>query len=126
VPQDSWKSYSGAPVEGTGVCRLDEVPDGDTLCLDLDGYPIVVVRFGWEVLAYVNACPHQYLPLNHRGDRLMSADKTILRCTSHGAGFSARTGDGVAGYGLGACLDPVPVHLDGTTIRIGQAGGIGP
>ncbi|MGH1466116.1 MAG: Rieske (2Fe-2S) protein [Cognatishimia sp.] len=117
---DAWKSYSGAPIEGTAICELSAVPDGNTHCLELDGYPIVLVRSDNDVRAFVNACPHQYLPLNHKGDKLISADKTILRCTSHGAGFSTETGEGVEGLAIGTCLDVIPVHLDGTTLRIGS------
>jgi nitrite reductase/ring-hydroxylating ferredoxin subunit len=116
---DAWKSYSGAPSIGAEVCTLDAIPDGNTLCLELGGYPIVLVRNASTVRAFVNACPHQYLPLNHRGDKLISADKKILRCTNHGAGFCVETGGGVEGLGIGACLDPIPVHLKDRAVCIG-------
>lgn len=118
---EAWKSYAGAPEAGADICGIAAIPDGNTLCVELNGYPLVLVRDDQDVRAFVNACPHQYLPLNHKGDKLISVDKTILRCTNHNAGFSARTGEGVEGLGLGACLDPVPVYLDGTTVRIGTA-----
>lgn len=121
---EAWKSYRGAPREGTRICALSEVPDGNTLCLDLDGYPILVVRLGDDVRAYVNACPHQYLPLDHKGDRLISADKTILRCTNHAAGFSVTTGEGVEGLGIGECLDRIPVAVEGHSILVGDAGAV--
>lgn len=119
---EGWQSYRGAPQVGTPVCPTDAIPEGNTHCLDLDGFPLLLVRVRGELRAFVNACPHQYLPLNHKGERMLSADKTILRCTNHSAGFSARTGEGVEGLGIGECLDRVPVHVEGGQIVIGPAG----
>ncbi len=108
---DAWKSYSGAPAEGHPICVLDDIADGGALCLEIDGFPVLLVRKGNTVRAFVNACPHQYLPLNHRGERVISADGAVLRCTNHGAGFSAETGEGVEGVGIGTCLDAIPVAV---------------
>lgn len=118
---DAWKSYRGAPDEGVEICVLNVVAEGGTHCLELAGFPLLLVRTGGTIRAYVNACPHQYLPLNHKGDNLISTDKTIVRCTNHSAGFSVETGEGVEGLGIGDCLDPVPVHVDGNVIRVGSA-----
>ncbi len=118
---EAWTSYTGAPALGVTVCAADAVPEGETCCLEVDGFPLVLVRVAGALHAYVNACPHQYLPLNHKGDKLISVDKAILRCTNHSAGFSVETGEGVEGLGLGACLDPVPVHVAGGQIVIGDA-----
>ncbi len=109
---DSWKSWSGAPISGSTLAPRSDIPDGGTLCLLQDEFPIVLVRKGNTVKAFVNACPHQYLPLNHRGDKLLSADGTILRCSNHSAGFSSDTGEGVEGLGIGACLDAIPVTVN--------------
>lgn len=114
----AWKSYRGAPQEGARICPLSEIAEGGTKCLAPDGFPLLLVRQNGAVRGYVNACPHQYLPLDHRGDRLISADGTILRCTNHAAGFSAETGEGVEGLGLGACLDPVPVAIEDGVVVI--------
>ena len=115
---DAWKSYPGAPVEGTVVCPLETVKDGDATCLEVDGFPLIILRRQGRLSAFVNACPHQYLPLNHKSDRLLSADGTKLRCSNHSAGFDAATGEGVDGLGLGACLDPVPVRISRDQIVI--------
>jgi nitrite reductase/ring-hydroxylating ferredoxin subunit len=64
------------------------------------------------VHAFVNACPHQYLPLDHRGDSILSADGAVIRCTNHGAGFCFSTGHGVEGLGIDQKLDVVPVRID--------------
>lgn len=114
----AWKSYRGAPELGTKVCALEDVPDGGTLCLELGGFPLLLVRVGGLLRAYVNACPHQYLPLDHKGDKLISADKNVLRCTNHAAGFLIDTGEGVEGLGIDVCLDRVPVMIRDENIVI--------
>lgn len=118
---EAWTSYRGAPRPGTRVCALSLVPDGGTLCLELAGFPLLLVRAGGLLRAFVNACPHQYLPLDRMGDGLISPDGITLRCTNHSAAFSVETGQGVAGFGLGACLDVVPVHVRERYILIGEA-----
>lgn len=108
-----WKSYRGAPAEGTVLCAVSEVPEPGIRCLLLDStagsFPILIANVDGVVRAYVNACPHQYLPLNYRGDHVMSADRKLLRCTNHDAAFRIDTGEGVRGLGAGLGLDPIPV-----------------
>jgi len=109
---EAWRQYRGAPTGGAIVCALDAVPDPGTLCLTVAGFPIIVARSGGRLRAYVNACPHQYLPLDHKGDRIISADGTVLRCTNHQAGYRLDDGEGVEGLGIGCSLDPIPVEVD--------------
>ncbi len=116
---DAWKSYPGAPEEGTVVCPLEDAADGEATCVEVDGFPLVILRRRDEVSAFVNACPHQYLPLNYKSDRLLSADGAIIRCSNHSAGFDAMTGEGVEGLALGACLDPAPVSISHGRIVLG-------
>jgi nitrite reductase/ring-hydroxylating ferredoxin subunit len=118
---EAWRKYRGAPVDGTEVCTLNAVPEPGTLCLSLAGFPVLVARSGDLVRAYVNACPHQYLPLDYKGDHIISADGTILRCTNHLAGFRLDDGEGVEGVGIGCALDRIPVRVDAAgTIVIGD------
>lgn len=116
---DAWKSYPGAPAEGTTVCPLDDVREGAATCVEIDGFPLMILRRGDSVWAFVNACPHQYLPLNHKSDRILSSNGAVLRCSNHSAGFDAATGEGVEGLGLGACLDAAPVRVRRGQIVIG-------
>lgn len=109
---EAWKGYRHAPAPGTAIRPLADMPEPGTLCLDLAGFPLLLVRAGGALRAYVNACPHQYLPLDHKGARILSFDGRMLRCTSHAAGFLAETGEGVEGPGAGLALDPVPVSVD--------------
>ena len=116
---DAWKSYPGAPSEGTPVCPLDDAAEGTATCVEVGGFPLILLRHGDQARAFVNACPHQYLPLDHKSDRLLSVDGSVIRCSNHSAGFDAATGEGVEGLGLGACIDAVPVHVTRGQIVVG-------
>ncbi|WP_104202575.1 Rieske (2Fe-2S) protein [Billgrantia saliphila] len=113
---EAWQQYRSAPARGTRLIPFTELAAGETRTLTLQSengsFPLLLVRLDDTVLAYVNACPHQYLPLDQRGSRLLSQDGEQLRCTNHDATFSVRTGEGIGGLGLGCALDPVPVSVD--------------
>jgi nitrite reductase/ring-hydroxylating ferredoxin subunit len=114
---NGWKSYLGAPREETVLCRVDEIANDGVKSLALDTgagkFPILLVKSRGDVRAFVNACPHQYLPLDYRGDKLLSADGSVIWCTNHAAGFRLADGVGVEGYGIGCALDAIPVSVDG-------------
>ncbi|MBC9247426.1 Rieske 2Fe-2S domain-containing protein [Paracoccus sp. 11-3] len=114
----SWTDYSTAPVPGTVICPKDQVQGVRALTVDTDKgqFPLLVVATDQGIRAYVNACPHQYLPLNYRGDQMLSADGTKLLCTAHGARFDIHTGHVVEGADCG--LDSVPVRIDGTMLVV--------
>ena len=115
----SWRDYRGAPASGAELARSDEAPEGAAVVIDVDGFSIVLARGPRGLAAFVNACPHQYLPLDYKGDRILSADGATLRCTNHSAGFDAASGEGVEGLGLGCALDKIPVVERGGAIFIG-------
>jgi nitrite reductase/ring-hydroxylating ferredoxin subunit len=112
--QDAWKSYRGAPAEETILCNADDIGEGSFKSIKSGpaDFPILIVRSAGTLAAYVNACPHQYLPLDHRGDHLLSADGMVLRCTNHSAGFRVQDGVGVEGLGLNCALDAIPIFVD--------------
>jgi nitrite reductase/ring-hydroxylating ferredoxin subunit len=106
---DAWKSYPRAPRPGTRLCAVTDLPGRGTLGVQVGGFPVLLVQAG-GLRAFVNACPHRFLPLDYRG-RVLSADGEVLRCSNHAAGFDAETGMGIDGYGQGCWLDPVPVEV---------------
>ena len=114
----SWTDYSTAPDPGTPVAALADVTGARTLTLTTvrGEFPLLLVRAGRRVHAYVNACPHQYLPLDYRGPQILSADGARLMCTGHGAMFDAATGEPVSG--ADCALDRVPVVIEGDMIVI--------
>lgn len=107
---DVWKSYPNAPASGTDICDLSDIGNQSTMTIDLDGFPLLIVQMKEQIHAYVNACPHQHLPLDYKSNKLLSADGTKLRCTHHSASFDVKTGKGVEGLGIGCNLDIVPVR----------------
>ena len=117
---EAWRSYGSAPAIGAAVMRGADLTGPTPLMVG--DFPLIVLRIGGAPRAYVNACPHQFLPLDHHGAGIVSADGSRLMCSVHGAQFRAEDGAGVAGPGLGCALDPVPVHEDAQgMIRIGAA-----
>ena len=114
----SWKDYRDAPQPGTILAESAALAAGGTLTVTRGAFPALLVRAPAGLRAYVNACPHQYLPLDHKGDRLLSADGATLRCTNHSAGFDAGSGAGTEGLGLGCALEPIPVEERDGAIRI--------
>ncbi|WP_136246875.1 Rieske (2Fe-2S) protein [Halomonas borealis] len=121
----AWQQYRSAPALGTRVVEADALPDHGHLSLSVDSergrFPLLVVRLtGAAPLGYVNACPHQFLPLDQRGDRLLSEDGEQLRCSNHDATFATRSGEGIGGLGVGCSLEPVPVSLRSGWLVIGD------
>lgn len=115
--QDGWRAYSSAPPLGTRVCALSDLAEKTILSLEIESekgkFPLLAVMDGERPRAFVNACPHQYLPLDFHGDNILSADGRKLMCTSHGAGFSVDDGRCIEGPADGCALDAVPVNVDG-------------
>ncbi|MHA3977513.1 Rieske (2Fe-2S) protein [Halovulum sp. GXIMD14794] len=113
-----WRGLPRAPQPGTLICAEDALPASGTLGVELDGFPLLLVRGATGLVAFFNACPHQYLPLDWRKSDVLSADGLTLLCSNHDAGFDAATGQGIDGHGEGCALVPVPVTLSGGEVRI--------
>lgn len=116
---EAWKSYPGAVASGTDLCGVDDIPDPGTHSVAVGDFSILLVRSKSGVRAFVNACPHQYLPLDYRADDVLSADQNKLLCSNHDAVFDAETGAGLGGFASGCELDAVPVEVKGGRVRIG-------
>lgn len=117
---DAWSSYPDAPAPGTRLCPLLDVPDGGSYSINLGEFGIILVRRGRQVWAYVNACPHQFLPLDWRSEKVISSDGDYLLCSNHDAKFELESGRGVAGFGQGCELDDVPVKIIEGEVVIAQ------
>lgn len=119
---DTWRAYASAPPSGALVCPSEAVAEGGARCLQVTSeagaFPLLLVRIAGQLQAYVNACPHQYLPLDYRSATVLSADGTRLLCSAHGAMFDAATGGCLSGDAADG-LDRVPVTEAGGEIRIG-------
>lgn len=114
---EAWRSYPGAPAPGADLCGLDDLPQNGTHSVSVGDFSILLVRVGPNLHAFVNACPHQYLPLDYRAKDVLSADRGKLICSNHDAVFDAETGEGLGGFARGCELDVLPVDVrDGRVV----------
>jgi len=109
---------SGAPsidVERV-ICRLDELGATGARGFAIGGgdWPLrgFVVRLNNQVRGFVNHCPHAGHPLNLRPNRFLTADETLILCSSHGALFEKDTGLCVAGPCAGQHLRALPLKIE--------------
>lgn len=57
-----------------------------------DTLDVVIVEKAGRRYAYINACPHQFIPLETFPDYFFSEDREHLICSGHGALFEPETG----------------------------------
>jgi nitrite reductase/ring-hydroxylating ferredoxin subunit len=124
-----WRENPLAPVPGTCIGSLDDIPEEGVKELVFGTgrrvFSMLLVRCGSGVRAYVNACPHVWLPLTFRSPRVLSADRERLVCSNHHAEFSVEDGAALSGPVTPGCRlasIPVQVGADGELIIGGAAG----
>jgi nitrite reductase/ring-hydroxylating ferredoxin subunit len=95
------------------LCRIDQLADPGTQNVVLgegeDELDIIVVQENGRRHAYVNCCPHQFIPLETFPNRFLTQDKKFFVCSGHGARFALDTGRCVSGPCLGRGLDPLAI-----------------
>jgi 3-phenylpropionate/trans-cinnamate dioxygenase ferredoxin subunit len=72
------------------VGRLDELPDGESTRLDVDGRTLAVVRLGEQVYVIGDRCSHADVSLSE-GE--VDAAACTIECPKHGSEFDLRTGE---------------------------------
>lgn len=111
----AWRRHPHAPAPGTTLGRLGEIEDPGVRVLTFGTgrrvFSMLVVRRGQAVSAFLDACPHVWLPLSWRGGSLLSADGQRLVCSNHFAEFDAGDGSPVSGP-VDCALDRIPVTVD--------------
>ena len=113
-----------APKPGDTLCALAEIPDGGTWS-HLYGeareiFPIVVARKGERLYAYVNVCPHQFLPLDGYQGEFLTDDGDHLYCMQHGAVFRLDDGVCIEGPCGGRRLLAFAVEVRGADVVMGR------
>ena len=96
------------------VCRLSELESGARgFTLGGGDWPLrgFVVRIGDMVRGYLNRCPHAGHPLDLLPQRFLTADGSLILCSSHGALFEKTTGYCVAGPCMGRALTPLALQV---------------
>ena len=74
--------------------------------------PAFAVRYGGEVFAYVNSCPHRGTSLDWQPGEVFEESGLYLICATHGALFEPDSGRCIAGPCHGAHLQGIPVRLE--------------
>jgi nitrite reductase/ring-hydroxylating ferredoxin subunit len=69
------------------VARVEGLPEGRGLCVQIRGIDVGLFRVDGEVYALENRCPHAGHPLSEGA--LIGA---VVRCRAHGWEFDVRTG----------------------------------
>ncbi len=69
------------------VARLDDIPHGRGLCVQISGIEVGLFRVDDEIHALENACPHNGDPLSEG-----VLEGAIVVCAAHGWEFDVRTG----------------------------------
>ena len=109
---------SDLPPKGTVLVALDEVKDPGGHPTEHGELPILVVRSGEIVRAYINVCPHAGRPLSlPSGKTLVSKGEHIV-CPFHGASFAVDTGACTGGPAGNAGLKPIPVAVEGGQVVV--------
>ena len=118
----AWRRHQQAPAPGTTLGRVAEIEDPGVRVLSFGTgrqvFSMLLVRRGEAVRAFLDACPHVWLPLSWRGGSLLSEDGARLVCSNHFAEFDADDGSPVSGP-ADCGLDPIPVRVEAGAIMMG-------
>jgi nitrite reductase/ring-hydroxylating ferredoxin subunit len=112
-----WQRLRNAPAIGTRLCDLADL-EPYSHCKIAMGQPpnvfsLLLIRQGLAVTAFVDLCPHQWLPLTFKGDNVVTTDGAEIVCSNHQARFGAADGQPLSGEVTPNCgLSKVPVQVD--------------
>lgn len=109
------------------LCALSDIPEGGAreFRIGAGDWPLrgFLVRTRQGVHAYVNRCPHAGHALNLRPDRFLTADGSLIVCSSHGALFEKSTGFCVAGPCAGRALTALAVEVRAGLVLLAEPAG---
>jgi len=100
------------------LCRAEEIAATRAKSVVLgqgaDRLDVVVVLSDGKHHAFINSCPHQFIPLDIFPDQFFSEDGKHLMCCGHGALFEPDTGLCIEGPCYDESLDKLQiVEMDG-------------
>lgn len=121
-----WRTLPNAPAAGTRLCQLEDLVSGEirrfSFASDQSSGPafeLIVHRRQEHVKAYVNQCPHHWLPMNRRDGTFLMWSEDEVMCTHHSAVFNlVLGGECILGPCLGSNLIKVPVAIVNGTVLI--------
>ncbi len=91
---------SAAPLR---ICALDDLDDGGSTTVEVDGRRLAVIRVGDSVYVIGDRCSHAEVSL---GGGEVDTDECTIECPKHGSEFDLRTGEPLS---LPA-VKPVPTY----------------
>ena len=110
------------PPAGTRLCALEDIAvpgaKGFTFGEGRERFDMFVVRTDRQCIAYVNACPHAFTPLETVADKFLTRNKDQILCTTHGALFNLDDGYCTSGPCAGKSLVAIPIQVIGGMIVI--------
>ena len=120
-----------SPRGHTVICSSDDLAVGGAgICFEVadenDNWPAFVIRHPQGIAAYINRCAHLALELDWDRGVFFDLDQRYLICATHGALYTADTGECVGGPCEGSGLEALKVvETEGTVYlidsRYGQA-----
>ena len=97
------------------ICRLDELPangaKGMVALIDGKQRNIFIIRWENKVYAYLNWCPHNQALIDQIPGRFFNDEKSLIRCSKHGALFRIKDGYCVEGPCEGESLKAVSTEI---------------
>lgn len=106
------------PAPGTVLKALNAIPNPGGAPADYPDLPILIVRSGDILRAFINVCPHQGRPLCLPSGKTLVSEHRFIVCPFHGASFDLETGACVGGPAGGA-LQPIAVKIAGGQVIAG-------
>ena len=90
-----------APGPGERLCLFDDIEDGGAWSKvwgeERQVFPLMIIRRGQRLHAYVNVCPHQFLPLDGYSGEFINPDNQHIMCVHHAAIYDVVTGTCASG-----------------------------
>jgi len=113
----------GGPKSGEILCQFLDIEDGAAKEFSYgsgaDMQDIFIQRMGDKAFAYLNSCPHAFIPLNMKQGRFTEKSGRYIMCQNHGALFDIQNGLCLAGPCNGQSLTSIDIDLkDGNIIAI--------
>ena len=125
----NWQSLPNAPATGELLCSLQELEPGSirefvfgVASTAGPAFRLIALRHASGVEAYVNQCPHHWLPMNRSDGSFLHWSDHELMCAHHSAVFNLLdAGTCIMGPCQGSNLTRVPVTIDPLhQVRIGS------
>ena len=107
------KERRNVPAVGTFICNMEDLDNpgarGFTFGNGSSAFKFFIVRQGDEAFAYVNECPHAFLPLNRITTKFLTLNEEKILCAAHAAIFQIEDGLCTGGPCAGKSLLALPL-----------------